>query len=122
MSKAASIDRLSGCFLRDGAEVLSRPISDMCNLSISRGLFSDACKVAKLKSIYKIGKKTKPSNDIPISFLPIISKMIERIPYDQTKKSLSENNILYNFHLDLDQITQKKPVFDTFNRKDIKRI
>ena len=35
VSKAAGIDNLSGRFLKDGAKVLSKPISDLCNLSIT---------------------------------------------------------------------------------------
>ena len=32
ISKTASIDRFSEHFLRDGAEILSKPISEICNL------------------------------------------------------------------------------------------
>ena len=53
---------LFGRFLRDGAEVLSRPISKICNVSISRGVFLVACKVPKLKPIYKDGKKADLPN------------------------------------------------------------
>ena len=59
MYKAARIDRLSGRFLRDEAEILSRRISEICNLSISRGVFPDTCKVVKLKPIYKKKKKER---------------------------------------------------------------
>ena len=59
MYKAAGTDRLSRRFLRDGAEILSRPISEICNLSISRGVFPDTCKVAKLKPIYRKKKKER---------------------------------------------------------------
>ena len=38
ISKAAGIDTLSGRFLKDGAEILSKPISEICNLSISHGI------------------------------------------------------------------------------------
>ena len=79
ISKAASIDRFLGHFLRDGAEVLSRPISEICNLSITRGVFPVACKVAKLKPFYKNRKKTASYNYRPISLIPVISKLIERI-------------------------------------------
>ena len=72
-------------------------MSEIYNLSISPGVFSDACKVAKLKPIYKKGKKSDPSNYRPISLFPIMSKVIQRIVHDQTNTFLSENNILYNF-------------------------
>ena len=59
---AAGIDDLSGHFLKDGSRVLSKPISELCNLSIKLGSFPDACKIAKLKPLFKKGSKTNPSN------------------------------------------------------------
>ena len=52
-SEAAGVDRLSGRFLKDGANILAKPISALCNLSISQGVFPNACKVVKLKPIFK---------------------------------------------------------------------
>ena len=43
-SKAAGIDNLSGKFLKDGADILARPISQLCNLSIKLNLFPRSCK------------------------------------------------------------------------------
>ena len=60
ISKGAGLDRLSGRFLRDEAEILSRPISEICNFSISRRVFPDTCRVAKLKTIYKKGEENRP--------------------------------------------------------------
>ena len=51
--KAAGIDDLSGRFLKDGSWVLSKPISELCNLSIKLGSFPDFCKVAKLEPLLK---------------------------------------------------------------------
>ena len=84
ISKAAGIDNLSGKFLKDGAEILAKPLSEICNLSITSRTFPNACKVAKLKPIFKKGKKTDPSNYRPISLLPLISKVLERVIHDQT--------------------------------------
>ena len=81
--KAAGIDDLSGRFLKDGSRVLSKPISELCNLSIKLGSFPNSCKIEKLKSLFKKGSKTKPSNYRPISLLPLISK---------SSKNLSMNN------------------------------
>ena len=96
-SKAAGADKLSGRFLKDGANILAKPISALWNLSISQGVFPSACKVAKMKPIFKKGKKTDPSNYRPISLLPSISKIIERVIYDQSNAFLSGEDILYNY-------------------------
>ena len=42
VSKAAGLDNLSGCFLKDGAKVLAKPVTDLCNLSVTSGKFSDS--------------------------------------------------------------------------------
>ena len=52
-SKAAGIDRLPGRFLKDGANVLAKPVTDICNLSISLNKFPSAFKLAKVKPIFK---------------------------------------------------------------------
>ena len=52
-SKAASIDNLSGKFLKDGAHLLARPISQLCNLSIKLNSFPRSCKIAKVKPLFK---------------------------------------------------------------------
>ena len=48
-NKAAGIDGLFGIFTKDGAKILSKPISDLINLSISLSSVPESCKVAKLK-------------------------------------------------------------------------
>ena len=97
ISKASGIDKLPGRFLKDGAKILSKPISEICNLSISHGIFPNACKVAKLKPIFKKDKKVDPSNYRPISLLLLISKIIEKVVLAQTNEFLSANKILYNY-------------------------
>ena len=52
-SKAADLDSLSGRFLKEGAKVLAKPISNLCYLSINSEKFPDLCEVAKLKPLYK---------------------------------------------------------------------
>ena len=45
-SKAAGVYKLSGRFLKDGANILAKLISAPCNLSVSQGVLPNACKVA----------------------------------------------------------------------------
>ena len=87
-SKTAGVDKLSGMFLKDGTDILAKPVSALCNLSISQGVFPSACKVAKLKPIFKKGKKTDPSNYRLIPLLPVISKITEKVVHDQTNAFL----------------------------------
>ena len=58
--KAAGIDNLYGRFLKDGANVLSKPISELFNLPITSEKFPGIYKVAKLKPLYEKGSLTEP--------------------------------------------------------------
>ena len=55
VTKAAGIDKISGKFLKDRAQVLAKPISELCNLSITLGSFLSVCKIAKVKPLFKKG-------------------------------------------------------------------
>ena len=86
VNKTAGTDNVSGRFLKDGADVLGIPITQICNLSIKLSHFLKDCKVAKLKSLYKKGTKTDPKYFRPISYLPIVSKIFEKVIHDETMK------------------------------------
>ena len=73
------------------------PITQICNLSIKFSHFPKDCKVAKLKPLYKKGTKTDPNNFRPISLLPIVSKIIEKVIHDHTMNYLTENNVFYRY-------------------------
>ena len=96
-SKAVGLDNIGGKFLKEGAEELSRPISQLINLSIKNSTFPDQCKIAKLKALYKKGSALEPKNYRPISLLPLLSKLFEKIIHEQTQKYLDENNIIYKY-------------------------
>ena len=46
--KVVGNNNLSGCFLKDGVKILSKPISYLCNISITSEKFPEFCKVVKL--------------------------------------------------------------------------
>ena len=56
-AKAAGPDNLAGKFLKDGASILAKPVTEICNLAISLSSFPDDFKQAKLKSLFKKGNK-----------------------------------------------------------------
>ena len=59
--------------------------------------FPKAFKLAKVKTIFKKGRKSYVSNHRPISILPILSKIIEKVVQKQTTKFLNDNNIFYKY-------------------------
>ena len=76
VTKAAGIDRISRRLLKDGAHILAKPNIELCNISMTLGIFPDACKIAKVKPLFKV-LKTDPSNYRPISLLPLLSNVFE---------------------------------------------
>ena len=67
-TKAAGIDNLSGKFLKDGADILARPISQLYNLSIILDSLPISCKIATVKPLFKNGSKTDRQNSHPTRF------------------------------------------------------
>ena len=97
VTKAEGIDQISGKFLKDGAQILAKSISELCNYSMTLGSFPDACKIAKVKPLFKKGSKTDPSNNRPVSLLPLLCKVFEGVAVDQTEEFLSLNKVLCDY-------------------------
>ena len=93
--KAAGKDDLSWRFLKDGAVALGLPISKLCNLSMKLSKFPLDGKIAKFKPVYKKGLKTDPRNYRPVSLLPLVSKVIEKVIHNQTE--------ITKFHININQ-------------------
>ena len=100
VSKASGMDDISPRFLKDGVEVLAKPICDIISkksISIKLSSFPDKCKIAKLTPLIKKGSKTDPKNYRPISLLPLISKLIKKAIHIQTQEYLDKNGLIYKF-------------------------
>ena len=63
-------------------------------MSIATDRFPMEWKVARVTPIKKKGQRTMLDNYIPISILPVVSKLVERILYDQMCDYLKKQNIL----------------------------
>ena len=106
--------------MRDGAQILAKPISELCNLSMPLGSFLDACKIAKVKPIFKKDSKTDPPNYRPISLLPLLSKVLKRVVRDQTEEFLSLNKILYDYQSGFRKNHSTNTCFSFLNDKILK--
>ena len=61
------------------------------NLSFSKGIFPDKLKMARVVPIFKKGDKSIPGNYRPISILPIISKLFEKLVNNRIVNFLERN-------------------------------
>ena len=60
-----------------------------------RGVFPDCWKTARIAPIFKDGPENIKSNFRPISVLPTVSRLLEKVLYGQLYQYLDENNLLY---------------------------
>ena len=97
ISKAPGMDKLPGTCLRDGTAIIIVPLTQIINLSIVTSKFPDLCKIAKLIALFKKGSRTEAKNYRPISLLPLLSKLFEKVIHIQTEKFLNSNDILYTY-------------------------
>ena len=80
------------------SKVLATPIAQMCNLSIKLSTVPNECKIGKPKSLYRKGKKTNPKYHRPISLLPVISEILEKVIHNQTMCFVTKKICYTNFN------------------------
>ena len=94
LNKACGLDGISCRLLKEAAPVITTSLTYIINLSIRSGIFPDDWKIARVSPVFKEDVKSDPNNYRPISVLPIVSKLIERIVFNQLYSFLVENDLL----------------------------
>ena len=94
ISKATGPDGVGNFILKLAAPILANPLCHLFNVSLSRGIFPDIWKRAHVLPVFKKGDRQDKANYRPISLLPNISKVFERLVYKFLYEYLSENNLL----------------------------
>ena len=94
--KSAGIDNISGILLKFCRDLIAKPITAIINQSLTTGIFPNKLKIAKVIPIYKKDEEDDFNNYRPISLLPTISKIFERVVHTQLFHYITSNNLLYN--------------------------
>ena len=95
--KSSGFDDLSAKFLKLCAPYISSSLANIFNASISKGVYPDLLKTARVTPIYKKGAKSDPGNYRPISVLSQVNKVFEKILHKRLYKYLSKFKILYEY-------------------------
>ena len=94
IGKAAGVDGIPAKALKIGIDVLIRPITALINMIIRSATFPQCLKVSVVTPIHKKGDPEDPNNNRPISVLPILSKVVERIIKQQLMAHIELNKLL----------------------------
>lgn len=93
--KSSGHDDISTAFLKRIGPEISLPISILVNKSLSEGIVPDIHKLAKVIPIYKSKEKDSFSNYRPISLLPAISKILEKVMHVRLHNFFVQHNLLF---------------------------
>ena len=89
-------DGLSSLLLKTIKKDISGSLAIIINQSLDTGVFPNKLKLAKVVPIFKKDDDTKFSNYRPISILPTISKVFERVIFEQLYNYLNSLNLFYH--------------------------
>ena len=93
-NKPCHISTYSARVLKYISAIVSPFLADIINMSLSAGIFPDILKLARVVPIFKNGNTADVNNYRPISVLPILSKIFERVVHTQLQNYLDENDLL----------------------------
>ena len=80
---STSYDNISNKLIKHARTILVKPLTLLANQIIHTGEFPRQLKIARVKPLYKKGDESSFSNYRPISLLPFISKIFEKVMAEQ---------------------------------------
>ena len=89
------MDGISPVLLKHIKHEISKPVTLILNQCLATGIFPDKLKIAKVVPIYKSEDENIFNNYLPISILPALSKVFDKIMFNQTYSYLDDHNIFF---------------------------
>ena len=94
-SHGSGHDGIASFYLKIALPVVGRSLCDLFHKSLFAGKFPEDWKIARIAPIFKSGAKDDRSNYRPISVLPFISRLFEKLIFNQFYEYLDANKSLY---------------------------
>ena len=92
--KSRGADNISNQLLKTIKQELCKPLTIIINQMIETGVYTEKFKISKITPIYKKNERTNIANYRPISLLPTLSKIFERVIHTQLYTYFDENKLL----------------------------
>ena len=102
-SKATPIGDISVDILKSTVDIHLPFITNSINLSIEKGCFPEELKLAEVSPIFKKKDDLDKETYRPVSVLPLVSKVFQRVMYHQINDWTRKTNYLNNYQ-DLEKI------------------
>ena len=90
-SRSFGDDVISSYFLNLAMPFIEDSLVYIFNTSLEKSQFSDPWKISRVSPIFKDGEKTEKSNYRPISVLPVVSRLFEKLVFRQLYQYLNDN-------------------------------
>ena len=94
-SHGSGHDGIASCYLKIALPVVGGSLCDLFNKSLFGGKFLEDWKIARIAPIFKSGARDDRSNYGPISVLPFMSRLFEKLIFNQFYEYLDVNKSLY---------------------------
>ena len=89
-------DHISNCFLKGIKDGITTPLTLVINKSLKEGIFQSRMKIADVVPLYKSKTKQVKTNYRPISLLPTLSKLLEKVVYSHTYQFMEKTSKFYD--------------------------
>ena len=93
-NKSAGHDDIGNFVIKKVVDEISSPLTEIFNLSLTTGKVPEQLKTAKVIPIYKKDDASVFSNYRPVSVLPCLSKVLERLVFNRCIEFIDNNNLL----------------------------
>jgi hypothetical protein len=95
LKKTEDLWGLSVKVLQSIMDPIAPHLASLFNRCVDAGVFPDLMKHSRVIPLFKSGSKSDPTNYRPVSILPAISKVFEKIILDQLLSHFNINNLLH---------------------------
>lgn len=85
LGKGSGHNNVASIFLRNCADLLCQPLSDIFKCSLATRVFPEPFKISVVTPIFKSGKKSSVTNYRGVNVPPNLTEVFERIVYNQMK-------------------------------------